>query len=90
MAIAVYKKGNKHLVNGVPCEIVLCIDVSDMNAQLENGCVHDEKELLVSEEKESSEEINPIRLAAKEAGIEGWETKRIKTLQALLDGTTEG
>lgn len=34
----------------------------------------------------STESLNPIRLKAKEAGIEGWDTKRIKTLEALLSG----
>lgn len=90
MAIHVYKKGTKHTVNGVLCEIVYCIDVTDMNAQLANGCVHDEKELYA--EKKESEEINihPVRIAAREAGLENWETARIKTLEAALNGTTEG
>jgi len=37
-------------------------------------------------EKEEGEKLlNPIRQAAKEAGIDGWEIKRIKTLEGLLD-----
>lgn len=33
---------------------------------------------------DEAEEINPVRAAAKEAGIDGWDTKRIKTLEAEL------
>lgn len=29
--------------------------------------------------------INPVRLAAKEKGIEGWDTKRIATLERMLE-----
>lgn len=34
--------------------------------------------------EETKESNNPVRDAAKEAGIEGWDTKRIKTLEAEL------
>lgn len=57
MAIAVYKKGDTHVVNGVPCEIVLCADIEEMNFHLRSGCVHDEKELL-SPKKEESKEVS--------------------------------
>lgn len=55
MAIAVYRKGNSHVVDGTPCEIVLCLDVEEMNYYLKNGCVKNEKELLVSKKEESKE-----------------------------------
>lgn len=88
MAISVYKEGDTHTVNGVKCTIVQCLDVAEMHHHLENGCVLDEQDLYP--EQEDFGDLNPVRLAAKEKGIEGWDTKRIKTLQALLDGTTEG
>lgn len=47
-----------------------------------------EIERLVAAAAESPEEsssLNPVRLKAKEAGIEGWDTKRIKTLEAMLE-----
>lgn len=34
---------------------------------------------------EVPEELHPVRLAAKEAGIDGYEKKRIKTLEGELD-----
>jgi hypothetical protein len=90
MAIHVYKEGNKHTVNGIKCEIVSCVDVADMNHQIANGCVHNEKELY-AEKKESEEvSLHPVRIAARDAGLDNWETARIKTLEAALNGTTEG
>ena len=37
------------------------------------------------EASEAEKELNPIREKAKAAGIEGWDKKRIKTLEAELD-----
>jgi hypothetical protein len=58
MAIHVYKAGNKHTVNGVKCEIVTCVDVADMEANLAAGCVHDEKDLY-KDEKEVKKSDKP-------------------------------
>lgn len=32
---------------------------------------------------------HPVRIAAKEAGIEGWDSKRLKTLEAALNDAQE-
>lgn len=48
----------------------------------ENGIEYAED---AEEEEEDTSDLNPVRLAAKEAGIEGWDTKRIKTLQKALE-----
>lgn len=37
------------------------------------------------EAEEDTSNLNPVRLAAKEAGIEGWDTKRIATLEKALE-----
>ncbi len=37
------------------------------------------------EDQEEIKVLNPVRQAAKDAGIEGYEIKRIKTLEGLLD-----
>jgi len=79
--ISLYKEGSTHTARGVQCEIVRC-KPKNMAWHLERGCVKDPKELLKQEETAT---INPIRLQAKEAGIDGWETKRIKTLEGLLN-----
>lgn len=36
------------------------------------------------EEEDDVSDINPVRLKAKDAGIEGWDTKRIGTLEKML------
>ncbi len=46
------------------------------NAQEETG---------ENEEKDAEKTLNPVRIAARDAGIDGWEIKRIKTLEALLN-----
>jgi len=79
--ISLYKEGSIHTVRGVLCEIVRC-KPKNMQWHLERGCVKDPKELLKPRETDT---INPIRLQAREAGIDGWETKRIKTLEGLLN-----
>lgn len=37
------------------------------------------------ETEEDTSNLNPVRLKAKEAGIEGWDTKRIATLEKALE-----
>lgn len=69
MAIAVYKEGDKHTVNGVRCEIVLCIDAADMNARIKEGCVHNEKELL--NKKEKSKKVDLVQTKNTEGALNG-------------------
>jgi len=90
--IQLYKSGNSHTVRGIECE-VKNFDFEEMELMLSQGWVKDPSEIGESAPTEVIEEtpavsdtnINPIRLAAKEAGIDGWETKRIKTLEAELE-----
>ena len=84
MSICLYKKGDKHIVDGVKCEIVVIESVSEMESLLDDGHVHDVKDL----------NENPVRAAAREAGIEGWETATIaalkKALKAAQDENAQG
>jgi len=92
MAIQLYKAGNSHTVNGIECE-VKNFDFGEMELMLSQGWVKspDETvesaatEVVVETSQETDTNINPVRLAAKEAGIDGWENKRIKTLEAELE-----
>ena len=92
MAIQLYKQGTTHTVRGIECE-VKNFDFDDMALMLSQGWVKDPSELSIQADtapvEEASEEsdtnIHPVRLVAKNAGIEGWEIKRIKTLEGLLD-----
>ena len=82
MAIQLYRKGSTHTVRGVECECKN-FKTGDLTLLLKEGWVTDPSE--IDKPVDVEQEMNPIREAAKEAGIEGWDTKRIKTLQAALD-----
>lgn len=63
-------------------------ELSDDNAQIEESSGNDEEstEEKSEDEKEDAEKaLNPIRIKAQLAGIDGWDTKRIKTLELLLE-----
>ena len=96
MTIALYKSGDTHTVRGIKCEIIRC-EFLQMEDRLKEGYVKDPSELESTEEvteviepveeiKEVEKTYDPIRLKSKDAGIDGWETKRIKTLEGLLNG----
>ena len=91
--IQLYKAGSTHTVRGIECEICNFAP-RELDLRLSEGWVKDPSELEVTgaqgegkQDAEAPEEtnINPIRLKAEKAGIEGWETKRIKTLESELD-----
>ena len=47
------------------------------------GVAKDDEPSVTGADDESN--LNPVRLAAKEKGIEGWDTKRIATLEKMLE-----
>jgi len=98
MAIQVYKPGNTHTVRGVECE-ALNINIGSLSHYLENGYYKKEGEWLEAVEDEVETEDEPqvdepvenkraegVREKAKAAGIEGFDKKRIKTLESELNG----
>jgi hypothetical protein len=100
MAIKLYREGTTHNINGVQCEIRLftgrdplsfvgidgwCKSLDDVN-KTDFGDVNnadsDEWEGYTSEQ---------VRELAKDADIDGWDTKRINTLKEVLSGeSTQG
>ena len=96
MKIALYKAGDTHEVRGIKCEVIRC-EFRQLDDKLKLGYVKDPSELYATEEVteviepvvEVEKKLNPVRQAAKDAGIEGWDMKRIKTLEALLDGNKD-
>ena len=98
MAIQLYREGDTHEIKGIKCELSN-FPIHQLDARLKEGWVKSPEDISNgkndnekdSEEKESekirtSEKGAPdIRALAKEAGIEGWDTKRIKTLEAALN-----
>ncbi|MGE8450808.1 MAG: hypothetical protein ACN6OP_09390 [Pseudomonadales bacterium] len=55
--------------------------LSDKLASLTGSEHKEDKE----EGDENSSNLDPVRIAAREAGIEGWDTKRIATLKRALE-----
>jgi len=102
MTIALFKKGNSVNVRGIDCDVCRCSfgemedklkegwvkDPKELDSVDDGGI--DDGDTTPLDEPETAEktpnQIDPIRLKAKEAGIDGWEKKRIKTLEGLLNG----
>lgn len=80
--IALYRAGTSHIIRGVQCEMTRC-RADRLQAHLRAGWVTDPKELIKEEEELSNKEV---RAAAKEAGLEGWDTRRIGKLKEALNG----
>jgi len=99
MAIQLYKSGNSHTIRGIKCDVEN-FSITSYQSMLDQGWYatpeeigndaqdnekEDEENAEEKAEDATQEKINPIRLQAKDAGIDGWDIKRIKTLEALLD-----
>jgi len=85
MAIQLYKAGTDHVINGFECEIVNC-KISSMQGMIADGWYAVPGAWIEEvEEIEEEPELDSVRGKAKAAGIEGWDKKRIKTLEAELD-----
>jgi hypothetical protein len=55
MSIVLYKKGNKHIVDGVECEIVVIETVDEMNVLLKKDHVHNPSDLIEKPKAKSDE-----------------------------------
>lgn len=88
MTCLIYREGKGTIEFGIECESTTC-DVEHLDGLLAAGWLRDppgyKAPEVVKEEEPSEESIHPIRLAAKEAGVDGWDTKRITTLEKLLE-----
>jgi hypothetical protein len=84
MSVWTYKKEDGKIVSEL-------LEAHLLDAQLQAGWTVDKESLNDSITKEDADtnqsgklSVEEIRAAAKEAGIDGWESKRIKTLEAEL------
>ena len=88
--IQLYRKGCTHTVRGIECELGN-FQATELETMLSDGWVKDPSELTESKPEKASietmetKELHPVRQAAKDAGIAGWDTKRIKTLEQVLN-----
>ena len=94
MSIQLYKAGSTHNIRGIECEMGT-FKVSQLHAMLDAGWVNCPKKLTdsgtVAPTKAEADTNNSgklrsseVREAAKQAGIEGFDTKRIATLKTAL------
>lgn len=89
MTCILYRKGKGTQEFGIECESTTC-EVEYLDSLLASGWSVNPPGYVppVSDEETDDEDdapLNPVREAAKAAGIEGWDTKRIGTLQKLLE-----
>lgn len=89
MASRLYREGKGYVEDGVECESIL-VEFEYLESQLSAGWSvtppgvanpHDSK----AAESKAVDPDEGVREAAKAAGIEGWDTKRIGTLRKLLE-----
>jgi hypothetical protein len=89
MGIKLYREGNSHIENGIECEIRLFSRGDPLSFVGTDGwCKSPEdinKDNKTDDDKGSGYTSDEIRELAKEAGIEGWDTKRIHTLKEVLN-----
>lgn len=81
MSCVVYREGKGHVEHGIECEAAI-IDVDQLEAHLNSGWSVNPPGYVA--EVADDDPADDTRAAAKAAGIDGWETKRIKTLKAAL------
>jgi len=85
MASYLYRAGAGHIVDGIECEVVL-VEYDQYEAHLSAGWSPNLPGAKVLDaDGDGTVEADEVRAAAKAAGIEGLDTKRIKTLRAALE-----
>lgn len=87
MGCILYREGKGTVEHGIECESTTC-EIEHMEGLLNAGWSVNPpgySPVVAAKEEDEAETTNPVRLAAKEAGIEGWDTKRIGTLEKLLE-----
>lgn len=85
MASILYREGKGHFVGDVECELIY-VEYDQYEAMLSAGWSPDlpgAKSEPAVDTKELSD-ADAVREAARRAGIDGWDTKRIATLRGLL------
>ena len=81
MSCVVYREGKGHFEHGIECEAAR-VDIDQLEAHLNSGWSVNPPGYVT--EVADEDPADDTRAAAKAAGIEGWDTKRIKTLKAAL------
>ena len=89
MTCILYREGNGTVEHGISCESTAC-EVEHLDGLIKAGWSVNPpgytplKVINEPDEDDDHEAINPVRIKAREAGIDGWDTKRIGTLEKML------
>ncbi len=81
-----YREGDTHKKNGHPCDLIM-VEPRNIEHYVSIGW---STKWPIEKKVEEGISNDDIREAAKEAGIDGWDTKRISTLKGLLNGDNKG
>lgn len=87
--VLLYKEGKSKIIRGVECDFVRVL-IRDIDSYLSKGYKKSVTELYkptfeeVDTNQSGALSTDEIRAAAKKAGIEKWDTKRVKTLKKEL------
>lgn len=90
MACIVYRKGKGTIEFGIECESAT-VEIEYLEDMLAAGWstnppgYEPPRAEVEDEGAEDEKPLHPVRQAAKDAGIEGWDTKRIGTLESALE-----
>lgn len=78
-----FKKGSLHSFRGIPCEIIK-VSASQVKEYKDNGWFSSLDEANADTNDSGKLSNDEVRQAAKEAGLENWESGRIKGLKRDL------
>lgn len=85
MTCILYREGKGTIEFGIECESTTC-EVEHLEGLISAGWSANPPGYAPSiVEQDAEAPAHPVRAAAKEAGLEGWDTKRIATLQKDLE-----
>lgn len=90
MATKLYREGTTHCENGITCEIRLFATGSPLSFVGTDGWCKSPEDINPEINKTDDDEwsgytSDQIRELAKDADIDGWDTKRIHTLKEVLN-----
>ncbi len=90
MGTTIYREGNTHEFNGMPCEIKVVSSKSSVETELIDGWVTDPADLYsITTNEDTPSDLDDlsnadIRVLAKQLDIENWETCQIKPLKEKI------
>lgn len=78
-----FTAGTSKTVRGIDCDIIL-VSAKQVESHLNTGYFKSPEEVYADKNESGKLSNEEIRIAAKEAGLDNWESGRIKTLKKAL------